>query len=133
MMPVFADTSALYAMAVPTDSNHEQVKAWLASNKPRLIVTDYVIDEFLTLLQFRSEKRRAIEFGEELLQGKLAIIEWVTPVDFQKGWRTFREFNDKNWSFTDCVSYVVMLRLGIMQAVAFDEHFRQFGTVSVLP
>ena len=40
---------------------------------------------------------------------------------------------DKEWSFTDCVSRAVIERLGITTAVAFDEHFRQFGTVIVVP
>lgn len=45
----------------------------------------------------------------------------------------FSTYQDKGWSFTDCVSRVVMGRLGIDTALAFDEHFRQFGTVNVVP
>jgi len=48
-------------------------------------------------------------------------------------WNVFRRFTDKAWSFTDCVSYVVMQRLKISTACSFDEHFRQFGTVAVVP
>ncbi len=48
-------------------------------------------------------------------------------------WEIFSRFRDNEWSFTDCVSRVVMGRLGISVAFAFDEHFRQFGTVSVVP
>lgn len=40
---------------------------------------------------------------------------------------------DKQWSFTDCTSRVVMERLGIQKVFAFDDHFRQFGTVTVVP
>ncbi len=49
------------------------------------------------------------------------------------GWETFRQFSDKGRSFTDCSSKVVMERLGITQAFAFDQHFRQFGSVTVVP
>jgi predicted nucleic acid-binding protein len=45
----------------------------------------------------------------------------------------FRRFADKDWSFTDCTSCVVMQKLGITTACSFDHHFRQFGTVSVVP
>jgi uncharacterized protein len=48
-------------------------------------------------------------------------------------WSVFKTFSDKGWSFTDCTSRVLMERLGIAQAFAFDEHFRQFGTVTVVP
>ena len=34
---------------------------------------------------------------------------------------------DKLWSFTDCVSYVVMKQRGITEAFAFDHHFEQMG------
>ena len=44
-----------------------------------------------------------------------------------------RRFRDKNWSFTDCTSRMVMEKLAIGTAFAFDQHFRQFGTVSVVP
>ena len=49
------------------------------------------------------------------------------------GWLAFSTFRDKDWSFTDCVSRVVMERLGITTEVAFDVHFRQFGNVAVVP
>jgi len=45
----------------------------------------------------------------------------------------FRDYADKRWSFTDCTSKVVMERLGIRTAFAFDHHFKQFGDVKVVP
>ena len=33
----------------------------------------------------------------------------------------------------DCTSRVVMERLRATTAVAFDEHFHQFGSVSIVP
>ena len=57
----------------------------------------------------------------------------MTKTDVSDAWQTFRTFRDKRWSFTDCVSRAIMLRLGITQAFAFDHHFRQFGTVAVIP
>ena len=43
------------------------------------------------------------------------------------------QFDDKQWSFTDCTSRVVIDRLSLPTAFAFDEHFRQFGNVTVVP
>jgi len=45
----------------------------------------------------------------------------------------FRRFRDKGWSFTDCTSRVVIDRLSIPTAFALDQHFRQFGNVTVVP
>ncbi len=37
----------------------------------------------------------------------------------------FEKYDDKDFSFTDCVSFVVMRVMGIQEAFAFDEHFNQ--------
>ena len=39
---------------------------------------------------------------------------------------------DKNYSLCDALSFVVMERLRITDALAFDRHFRQYGRVNVL-
>ena len=97
------------------------------------ITTDYVLDELMTLLKIRGEFQRALRIGAALLAEEIADLVWVRPDDVQHAWETFRRYQDKGWSFTDCVSRVVMQRLGIQQAFAFDEHFRQFGSVTVMP
>lgn len=45
----------------------------------------------------------------------------------------FSTYMDKGWSFTDCVSYLVIQRRDMRTALAFDEHFRQFGIVTAVP
>lgn len=130
---IFVDTGAWYALFVPTDPDSAAAAAWLANNSQPLITTDYVLDELLTVLRRRKELQRAVAVGERLLSGAVARIEHVTPDDVKAAWEVFRTFHDKEWSFTDCVSLVVMQRLGVSSAFAFDHHFRQFGTVAVVP
>lgn len=48
-------------------------------------------------------------------------------------WKVFHDYEDKAWSFTDCTSKIVMQRFEIAYAFTFDQHFRQFGTVAVVP
>lgn len=130
---VFVDTSAWFAVSVPTDRDHQAAQEWLAQNDALLVTSDYVLDELLTLLKVRGEYRRALCIGESLLAGKAARIEWVLPPDVEAAWRSYTRFRDKEWSFTDCVSLAVMRRLGIRQAFSFDLHFRQFGSIMVHP
>lgn len=133
MSGVFVDTGAWFARFVPTDPDHPAAKVWLDRNTQPLITTDYVVDELLTLLKVRGEYPRALEIGPALFDGKVCDLEWVTPADVAEAWRVFSTYQDKGWSFTDCVSRVVMRRLGIATALAFDKHFREFGTVTVVP
>ena len=71
--------------------------------------------------------------GARFFHLDLAEIHKVTAADLTLAWKTFEQFDDKGWSFTDCTSNVVMEQLGIKVAFAFDHHFHQFGTIQVVP
>jgi hypothetical protein len=130
---IFVDTGAWFASVVPTDSDHASAIAWLRQNKQPLITTDYVIDETLTLLKMRGEQRRALALGAQFFSGALANVHYLIPSEMEMAWQTFRHFSDKGWSFTDCASKVVIERLNRTHAFAFDQHFKQFGSVIVVP
>lgn len=130
---IFVDTGAWYASLVPTDPDHARAIEWLAANHSPLLTTDYVIDETLTLLRARGERKRALLLGARFFHYELAEIHKITAVDLTLAWNTFEQFDDKGWSFTDCTSKVVMEQLRIKVAFAFDHHFHQFGTIQVVP
>ena len=130
---IFVDTGAWFASLIPTDPDHARATAWLAENSSPLLTTDYVIDETLTLLRARGERTRALLLGAKFFRDGLAEIHKITEPDLALAWETFERFADKDWSFTDCTSKVVMEQLGITQAFALDHHFKQFSTVRVVP
>lgn len=130
---IFVDTSAWFAHAIPDDEHHEEALGWVRQNRLLLVTTDYIIDETLTLLRARAQTLRATQLGELLFSGNLAQMHYLSQDDIQHAWQVFRQYTDKEWSFTDCTSRVVMEELGITDAFFFDQHFRQFGTVAVLP
>lgn len=130
---VFVDTGAWFAAVTPTDPNHAITSAWMTTNDSPLLTTDYVVDETLTLLRARGENKRALAIGEQFFNSDLAMVYRLTDEDLFAAWEVFRIYDDKEWSFTDCASKVVMEKFGVMTAVAFDHHFRQFGTVIVIP
>lgn len=99
----------------------------------RFVTTDYVVDETLTLFKARRKNDRALHVGGELFSGQLAEIVYVTREDVNAAWRVFSMHRDKAWSFTDCVSYCIMKRLNVVEAFAFNDHFRQFGFAVVRP
>jgi hypothetical protein len=130
---IFVDTGAWFAVAVPSDPDHGDASRWLADNTEPLLTTDYIVDETLTLLRARGERRRALLLGEAFFAERLAEVYRLTEADIASAWEVFRRFDDKGWSFTDCTSKVVIERLNILQAFAFDQHFRQFGSARVVP
>lgn len=130
---ILTDSGAWFASVVPWDANHVAAATWLKQNQEPLLTTDYLIDEALTLLRVRREAARAIALGDELFGGHLARLYFLSEADIRRAWEIFRSFADKDWSFTDCTSKVVIEKLELTEAFSFDQHFRQFGTVNVVP
>jgi len=130
---IFVDTGAWFASVVPSDSDYLSASTWLSRNTEPLLTTDYVIDETLTLLKVRGETSRALRLGEEFFRGSMATVYYLTDADVVHTWETFRQYSDKHWSFTDCASKVIMDKLHLTHAFAFDRHFQQFGTITVVP
>lgn len=130
---IFVDTGAWFASIVPSDSDHATASSWLSGNTEPLLTTDYVVDETLTLLKARGEITRALRLGDAFFNGSLATVYYLTETDIALAWETFQRFLDKDWSFTDCASKVVIEKLHLTHAFAFDRHFRQFGTVTIVP
>ncbi len=129
----FVDTGAWFALLVPKDPDHAAAAAWMAVNTDPLLTTDYVIDETLTLLRVRGERRKAVAYGTAIFANGPTHVHYLTPAEISDAWNVFRRFADKDWSFTDCTSKVVVEALGIASVFGFDHHFRQFGTVVVVP
>jgi uncharacterized protein len=130
---IFVDTSAWFALYSLRDVNHAAAVNAAKSFRDSLITSDFIIDETLTLLRARGENARAIAFGQRAIHGGWCEMVRIDTADFAAAWKVFNLYADKNWSFTDCTSWAVIQRLSIRQAFAFDDHFRQFGNVAVVP
>lgn len=130
---LFVDTGAWFALAVPSDPDHQAARRFIEQNRLRLMTTDYVVDELLTLFRMRQQRQRAVQWVDDILEGGGVVLAQVTAADFQRALVVYRQFADKLWSFTDCTSLAVMERLNLAAAFAFDEHFRQFGSINVFP
>jgi predicted nucleic acid-binding protein len=135
MRRLFVDTSAWDALVDSSDAHHELALLFRneAAGHYRLVVTNYILDELLTLLLLNVGYERAVDFKRQLdtLVGERVLqMVWVTEEIAADAWDVFVRFNtDKEWSFTDCVSYTVMKRLGLDEVFAFDHHFAQMGFV----
>ena len=101
---IFVDTGAWYARYVAEDVDHAAAVAWFANSPDRLITTDYVADELLTLLKTRGYANIAFSVGAALLAGQVCQFMYVQPTDIEKAWAIFSTYRDKGWSFTDCTS-----------------------------
>ena len=69
-----------------------------------------------------------------LIEEHLLNVIWIDQYIAKRGWDVFEQYNvDKQWSFTDCTSYVAMQDFGIIEVFAFDHHFEQMGFILMPP
>jgi hypothetical protein len=130
---IFVDTSVWFAAHVVEDGDHLRARQLFLNAPSDFITTDYIVDELLTLLLARNQRDVAVRIGDGFWSEHFCKLHWVSQEDVLAAWQVFNSINDKKWSFTDCVSYAVMKRLGIREAYALDDDFRQFGFVNVKP
>jgi predicted nucleic acid-binding protein len=97
-----------------------------------LVTSDYVLDESITLIRLAHSHLKATEFARTLVNSRLVKILYMGEEVFLESLDLFERSKDKEWSFTDCTSFVLMKRIGLSQAFAFDPHFAQAG-FHVLP
>jgi len=88
-----------------------------------------LIDEVVTFFNSRDHHRKAVEIGERLLRSPKVELIQVGQELFEQGWALLRRFEDKRFSLTDCISFVVLQDRAPMQALSFDRHFEQAGFV----
>ncbi len=130
---MFVDTSAWKAFYDEEDELHEKARGFMrvvsAKEVPvRLLVTsDYVMDETLTLVRFAHSHSKAVEFAKAASSSKAMRLLFVGEEIFNEALGLFSEHKDKEWSFTDCVSFTLMRHLNLTTAFAFDPHFQQAG------
>lgn len=132
MTSCFLDTGYLIALEASDDQHHEAAtQHWrekvVASPPPLIVTTSYVFDEVVTFFNRRGRHAKAVEIGQRLEASALVEIVHVTRELFQAGWLLFQERSDKRYSLTDCISFVVMERRRIENALVFDRHFEQAG------
>jgi uncharacterized protein len=58
----------------------------------------------------------------------------IAPDDslFEDGIELYEQRSDKDWSLTDCISFVIMEERAISDALTADHHFEQAGFHALL-
>ena len=130
MRALFVDTGGWLACADGSDPNHTRAcaarDAALEAGQT-LITSDYVVDETLTLIRVRLGIRAADAWWHQIDRSARLRWERVDSGRFEKARGLFSQFQDKDFSLTDCASFAIMRELRLTHALTTDRHFRQAG------
>lgn len=132
MNRLFVDTSAWAAQVNRRDEGHVRVRDFLRGYKGRLVTTNFVFDETITLCNARMNHRAALLIGEALRDPDAVDLVRIEPEDEDAAWELFGARDGRQLSFTDCTSFVLLRRLGIPDVLSLDEDFRTEGFTDVL-
>jgi len=125
--PLFVDTGAWYAYVNEKDPDHEWIAESIETATTPLVTSNYVFDETITLTAKRLGHRTATEVGKILRDPSVVEIKRIERKDEEAAWDLFQERDDKEYSYTDCTSFVLMNRLGIENVATTDGDFEIEG------
>lgn len=128
---VFIDTAGWIALVHKRDTFHQ--KAVLLYNKlgnVMRVTSDAVLLETCNSLAGSQTRRLAAAFMEGIKTSeRLKILDIVrtSGTVFEQGWNLFEAYEDKEWSLTDCISFVIMRERKMKESFTCDHHFEQAG------
>lgn len=105
----------------------------LAGARGVLIAHNYVLAELVALALVRRFSRATVlSYMLELMNNPNVEIVWVDEPLHREAVDLLLARQDKTYSLCDAVSFVLMRRLGIMEALTTDRHFEQEGFTRLL-
>ena len=130
----FLDASYVIALEIANDPNHQQALAYWQSldrKETQLMTTSYIFDEIVTFFNSRRLHHKAVEIGQRLINSSSVNFIHVDETLFLAAWELFQKYDDKSYSLTDCISFVLMRKHSLTSALTFDNHFSQAGFIKL--
>jgi predicted nucleic acid-binding protein len=129
---IFVDTGYWIALFDDRDELHPRALAWAASVTGPLVSTHLVLVETVNYLTTRMERGRLHILLDRVVANGVAEFVPAAPELLRAGLALHRSRPDKDWSLTDCLSFVLMNERSITDALAHDHHFEQAGFTALL-
>jgi hypothetical protein len=127
MKPVFADTFFFLALLNPSDVAHRKALEVSRNLRRRRITTAWVLTEVGDAMAIGRNRAAFIEFHDLVKQSPLITLVPATEALFNRGIKLFSSRPDKEWTLTDCISFVVIGEEDLTEALTADHHFEQAG------
>jgi predicted nucleic acid-binding protein len=132
MKACFADTFFFLALISSRDRSHAQAVRFSQSLTRHIVTTTWVLTELADAMCRPPWRERFTIFLDRLRHEPRTIIVPTTDDLFETGMDLYLNRPDKEWSLTDCISFVVMEREGLTDALTGDNHYEQAGFVALL-
>ncbi len=132
MKAVFADTFFFIALLSEKDAAHHPAQAFSEDNNRPFVTTAWILTEIADGCATSQQRRAFLQLLSLLRESTDTTIVPFSEQLFEKGIGLFAKRLDKEWSLTDCISFVVMEEMRLTEALTSDHHFEQAGFRALL-
>ena len=132
MKSLFADTYYFLALSNPDDAAHREAVNFSEAADAQIITTAWVLTELGDALCLAPQRKNFLRILHILKNDPLTFVVPPTQDLFDQAVALYESRLDKDWSLTDCTSFVVMQEQGLTDALTGDHHFRQAGFTPLL-
>lgn len=111
----------------PRDHDHARVTAYLQGFTGRLVTTEWVLIELADAMSAPACRSAVGAFLHAVRADPLfEVVGYEWPL-YEAGFNLVSSRPDKEWSLTDCISFIVMGQRRLLDALTSDHHFEQAG------
>jgi hypothetical protein len=96
------------------------------------MTSDWVLVELADHLCNERNRRLFGEVIDAIHADRRYEIVSTTPAILEQAIDLYRDRSDKDWSLTDCTSFIIMRERGLSDALTGDRHFEQSGFTALL-
>ncbi len=127
-----ADTSFWVALAAAKDRHHgDATVLWSAQREP-VVVTNHVAGETWTYLRRRAGHGPAMAALAVFRSARVRLMHVEEKAETE-AWKWLARHDEREYSFVDATSFVLMRRLRLREALAFDGDFSAAGFLELRP
>jgi predicted nucleic acid-binding protein len=128
----FIDTVYILALLNPRDRWHRKAVELSKSVRAPLVTSHAVLTEVADALSHPNRRIWACEAIADLRSDPDVCCIAVDERTFAAALGLYRDRPDKDWSLTDCISFVLMREQKLTDALTADAHFVQAGFCALM-
>lgn len=121
----FIDTSFYLSLINHNDKNHFKALDIINQNQniDHYVTSWAIIGELLTVGSMRFDRQLTIKFVEKLKNNPQTLIVSEESKLLKQGFKIFKQINNKNISWVDCLSVAIIQQYKLQQIFTFDKDF----------
>jgi hypothetical protein len=108
MSVVYADAFYFVARLNRRDEHHERVLKFSSEFRAHILTSDWVLMEVADALAKSESRSRIRDFILRLRQSATVDVIPASRELMDRAVELYHQHNDKKWTLTDCVSFVIM-------------------------